>query len=134
VPQWTMVAAGYNMGEGNVASVRQQQRQESYWNWYINEETMRYVYRIAAIKELMEHGEKYGLEFNRVKPFTLPETKTVSVNGPIASIADWALAQGYSYKDVKILNPWIVGRTLPSGNWQIDLPKDDDDRTTVSLN
>lgn len=134
VPQWTMVAAGYNMGEGNVQSVRQQQKQESYWNWFINEETMRYVYRIAAIKELMEHGDKYGLDFASVKPFQLPDTRTVNVNGPIGSIADWALAQGYTYKDVKVLNPWIIGRTLPAGNWEIELPKDDDDRATVSLN
>lgn len=131
VPDWTMVAAGYNMGEGNVSAVRQQQRQESYFNWYINEETMRYVYRIAAIKELMEHGSKYGLDFARLKTFELPETKTVRVSGPINSIMDWALERGYTYKDVKVLNPWIVGRSLPKGEWQIELPKDDDDRATV---
>jgi membrane-bound lytic murein transglycosylase D len=131
VPDWTMVAAGYNMGEGNVRDVRATQKQESYFNWYVNEETMRYVYRIAAIKELMEHGSKYGLEFGRLKAFELPDTKVVKVNGPIAQINDWALAQGYTYKDVKVLNPWIVGRSLPAGNWEIELPQDDDDRTTV---
>jgi hypothetical protein len=133
VPDWTMVAAGYNMGEGNVRDVRATQKQESYFNWYINEETMRYVYRIAAIKELMEHGSKYGLEFGRLKAFELPDTKVVRVNGPISQINDWALAQGYTYKDVKVLNPWIVGRSLPAGNWEIELPQDDDDRTTVPV-
>lgn len=134
IPTWTLVAAGYNMGEGNVFQVLDYQKQNSYWNIYMNEETMRYVYRIAAIKELMEHGEKYGLNFARMKPFELPETRTVTVQGPINAVADWAVNQGSSYKDVKVLNPWILGRSLPAGSWQIDLPKDDDDKTTVRIN
>ena len=47
---------------------------------------------------------------------------------------DWALEQGYTYKDVKVLNPWIIGRSLPKGEWEIELPKDDDDRATVEIN
>ena len=67
LPSWTLVAAGYNMGEDNVATAMQWQHATNYWNLYINEETMRYVFRIAAIKELMSHGEKYGLDFDHLK-------------------------------------------------------------------
>lgn len=132
-PTWTLVAAAYNMGEANVRQVMEYQKQRSYWNIYVNEETMRYVFRIAAIKELMEHGEKYGLTFERMKPFEWPETRTETVQGPVSSIADWALSQGSSYKDVKVLNPWIIGRSLPAGTWRIELPKEDDDKTTVDM-
>src|SRR5205085_7999777 len=106
-PAWTLVAAGYNMGEDNVRQVMDWQHTASYWNMFINEETMRYVLRIAAIKELMEHGEKYGLDFNHLRVFYTPRSKTVTVNGPIQSLADWAQQQGVAYKDVKVFNPWI---------------------------
>src|SRR5438045_2955867 len=58
LPSWTLVAAGYNMGEDNVKTAMDWQHAESYWNLFINEETMRYIFRIAALKELMSHGEK----------------------------------------------------------------------------
>ncbi len=131
LPTWTLVAAGYNMGEDNVLEAMQWQHARSYWNLYLNPETMRYIFRIAAIKELMSHGEKYGLDFSRLTPYRVPEVKHVTVHGPIASIADWAFSQGYLYKDVKVLNPWLIGRSIPKGTFQIALPSTDEDRASV---
>ena len=128
---WTLVAAGYNMGEDNVATAMQWQHSTSYWNLFLNDETMRYVFRIAALKELMTHGDKYGLDFGHLRPFRTPGLRYVTVNGPISSISDWAFGQGYQYKDVKVLNPWLAGRSIPEGTWQIALPLTDEDRTTV---
>jgi len=54
------------------------------------------------------------------------------VQGPISSISDWAQQQGYAYKDVKTFNPWLIGRSLPAGQFMIKLPATDLDRTTVS--
>ena len=131
LPIWTLVAAGYNMGEDNVLQAMQWQHATSYWNLYLNDETMRYVFRIAAIKELMTNAEKYGLDFQNLKPYRTPAVHYVSVTGPIASIADWAFSQGYLYKDVKVLNPWLIGRSIPAGSWQIALPLTDEDRATI---
>ena len=131
LPTWTLVAAGYNMGEDNVKTAMDWQHATSYWNLFINEETMRYVFRIAAIKELMAHGDKYGFDFGRLKPYHTPAVKYVTVNGPVSSISDWAQSQGYLYKDVKILNPWLAGRSIPAGTWQVALPLTDNDRPVV---
>ncbi len=128
---WTLVAAGYNMGEDNVLTAMQWQHASSYWNLFLNDETMRYVLRIAVLKELMTHGDRYGLDFEHLRPFRTPALRYVTVNGPIASISDWAFEQGYQYKDVKVLNPWLIGRSIPDGTWQIALPLTDEDRTTV---
>ncbi|MDP4200589.1 MAG: lytic transglycosylase domain-containing protein [Bacteroidota bacterium] len=128
---WTLVAAGYNMGEDNVATAMQWQHAESYWNLNLNDETMRYVFRIAALKELMTHGDKYGLDFGHLKPYHTPAVKYASVTGPIASISDWAFGMGYLYKDVKVLNPWLAGRSIPSGTWQIALPLTEADRPVI---
>lgn len=131
-PKWTLVAAAYNMGEDGLHQVLDYQHQTSYWNIYLNEETMRYVLRIAAIKELLEHGDHYGLDLGRLHTFHIPQVRTVTVQGPVAAIADWAVSQNSSYKDVKTLNPWIIGRSLPAGTYQIDLPATNEDKTTVT--
>ncbi len=131
LPTWTLVAASYNMGEENVHVALEWQHQTSYWNLFINDETMRYVLRIAAIRELMTNGEKYGLDFGRLRGYPPIGTKTITLQGPIAAVSDWAASNGYAYKDLKTLNPWIVGRNLPAGNFQVALPASDSDRTTT---
>ncbi len=128
-----LTAAAYNMNETNVEQVLAYQHQTSYWNIFVNEETMRYIFRIAAIKELLEHGPRYGLRFPAVSPYLPWDIRYVSVSGPIESIADWAIEKGYSYKDVKIYNPWLIGRSIPSGNFQIALPATEKARTTISI-
>ncbi len=131
LPTWTLVAAGYNMGEDNVLEALQWQHAQSYWDLYVNDQTMRYVFRIAAIKELMSHSQTYGLDFAKLTPYRVPEVKYVTVHGPIASIADWAFTEGFLYKDVKVLNPWLIGRAIPAGIFRIALPATDDDRASV---
>jgi membrane-bound lytic murein transglycosylase D len=132
LPSWTLVAAGYNMGEDNVLQAMSWQHAQSYWDLYINEETMRYVLRIAAIKELMAHADKYGLDLSHVKAFKTPAVKYETVTGPVASIADWAYGKGYLYKDVKVLNPWLIGRSVPAGTYRIALPLNAEDRASES--
>lgn len=126
-----LAVAAYNMSEDNVEAVLRYQHQTSYWNIFVNEETMRYVFRIAAIKELLEHGDRYGLRFERIPQYPLLNVKNLGVTGPIDSLADWASEQGYSYKDVKIYNPWLISRRLPKGQFKLSLPADDKARTTV---
>jgi hypothetical protein len=131
LPSWILVAAGYNMGEDNVRVAMDWQHQANYWNLYLNDETMRYILRIAVIKELLEHGEKYKLDFVHAMPYHEPQFRTVVVEGPIPSISDWAQTQGYAYKDVKMFNPWLIGRMIPEGTFTLKLPATDLDRTTL---
>ncbi len=131
LPTWTLVAAGYNMGEDNVMTAMQWQHATSFWNLYVNDETMRYIFRIAALKELMTHGDKYGLDFGNLKPYHTPAVKYVTVKGPVESISDMAFSMGYLYGDVKVLNPWLCSRSIPAGTWKIALPLTESDRPVV---
>jgi membrane-bound lytic murein transglycosylase D len=126
-----LAVASFNMSEDNVESVLDYQHQSSYWNIFVNEETMRYVLRIAVIKELLEHGSRYGLRFESVAPYLPWNINYLSVTGPIESIADWAKTNGYSYKDIKIYNPWLIARSIPQGQFQIAVPATNEARTTV---
>jgi hypothetical protein len=125
-----LAAASYNMGESGMTLALENQKQSRYWDLYVNEETMRYILRIAAIKELLENDLRYGYDFHSLPHYAPFRTKTVTAVGPI-DVADWALSQGYTYKDVKIYNQWIINRKLPEGTYEIALPLAPEGRTTL---
>ena len=109
---WTLAAAAYNMGEGATTDDLEFQRRGSYYDLYVNEETSRYLFRILAIKEIMSNPEKYGFFLDSTDYYTPPPTTEVAVAADIPNLAAWAIQQGSSYKDVKLLNPWIKKRVL----------------------
>ncbi|MCS7012325.1 MAG: transglycosylase SLT domain-containing protein [Chloroherpetonaceae bacterium] len=109
---WIMVAAAYNMGMHGAQDEQAYQAEKDYFNLYLNRETARYIFRIAAIKEIMEHPERYG--FADVEPYKPLETKVVEVKREIPNLALWARQQGTTLKMVKYLNPWIRNRTVPA--------------------
>lgn len=123
---WIMVAAAYNMGMHGAKDEQDYQAEKNYFNLHLNRETARYIFRIAAIKEIMEHPERYG--FADVEPYKPLETKAVEVRKDIANLALWARQQGTTLKMVKYLNPWIRNRSVPAPPpnrpFVILLPKD----------
>lgn len=125
---WTAVAASYNMGMGGYHGELTFQGEESYYNLYLNDETSRYVFRIAAIKAVMTEPSKYGYE--PVNPYKPIETREVSVKESIPNLAKWAKDNGTSYKSVRLLNPWLRSREMPAppasvGSYILKLPKPD---------
>ncbi len=110
---WALAAAAYNMGEGATADDLNFQNGRSYFDLYMNEETSRYLFRIVALKEIMEHPEQYGYYLREVDHYRLPRTRNVTVSEEIPNLARWAESQGSTYKAVKVSNPWILKRTLP---------------------
>ena len=122
---WSLAAAGYNTGHGSVKENITFQKGESFYDLFLNEETSRYILRIAVIKELMEHADKYGIVLSKDDIYQEPSVTTAKVDRPITDLAVWAINNGTSYKDVKLLNPWILKRALPApkhGAYYIDIP------------
>src|SRR5436190_1709214 len=56
---WTLVAASYNRGMSGVNRSLESQQVKSYYDLYLNDETSRYVFRVLAIKEIVEHPLQY---------------------------------------------------------------------------
>ena len=52
---WSLAAASYNMGRTGVTNRLDEQGVSNYWDLHLNSETARYVYRILAVKEVMEN-------------------------------------------------------------------------------
>ena len=104
---WTMAAAAYNAGNAGIA--RQLDRQEAgyYYDLLLGEETGRYVFRILALKEIMQNPEQYGFQFSEEDLYKHIPTYNVKVDTPVTDFAAFAENHGINYKILKIHNPWL---------------------------
>ena len=123
---WALAAAAYNMGEEGLNSEIVEQEVNNYYQLYLPLETQRYIFRIIAIKLILQDPAKYGfylaeedfyppLSFEQVKVQCYKET-------PIRLIAQAAQTH---FKVIKDLNPEIRGHYLPEGEHSILIPKED---------
>ncbi len=119
---WALAAAAYNMGSSGLTANINYQHVDNYYDLYLNDETSRFVFRIVALKQIMSHYKQYGFDLTPEDFYPPPDTKLVVVTS-ISDLSSWARGEGSSFKEVKELNPWIVGRILPYGTWEVELPK-----------
>ncbi len=110
--RWTLAAAAYNMGENGLRSNLRFQSEEEYFDLHLNSETSRYIFRIVAIKYLLENHSKYGINLSKDKYYKAYKHKTITVKTRIKDLSRWAKSHGTSYYKVKLLNPWILRREL----------------------
>jgi len=85
----------------------------NYYDLLLPEETNKYIFRILAFKHLLSNAESLGFNVNEETLYTPHKTKEVVVTSTIPNLAAWAKSQGTSYKIVRLLNPWLRGRSLP---------------------
>ncbi len=123
---WTLVAASYNMGMAGVSRALDRQKVDSYYDLLLNSETSRYVFRILAIKEIIENPKKYGFHFTNEDLYALEPSKKLRVDQSIDDFASFANHIGTNYKTLKILNPWLRETSLKVSTdkyYEIDIPK-----------
>lgn len=111
---WLLTAAGYNMGHQNVVDNISFQGRDNYFDLFLNEETSRYILRIVSIKEVMKNAEKYGFKVSEDKKYKQEPFKIIEWDKEIPNLAEWAKQHNCTYKDIKLLNPWILKRSLPA--------------------
>src|SRR5881396_2542196 len=56
---WPLAMASYNAGEMHILKSMREQRVQDYWKLHYVTETMRYVPRVMAVKEIFSQPEKY---------------------------------------------------------------------------
>jgi len=109
---WTAAAASYNCGTGGFNSQATFQGSTNYYDLLLPEETNRYVFRILALKYLISNASKMGYIIQSQDAYRPFKTQSIPVTESIPNLSDWAKEKGSSYKILKILNPWLRGRTL----------------------
>ena len=123
---WLLAAAGYNMGHENVKDNLDFQAMNSYFDLFLNEETSRYILRIAVIKEIMTNPLKYSINLPPDDIYRPEKVKVIKQTAGIPNLADWAKEFNTTYKEVKLLNPWILQRKLPppvNKYYEISIPE-----------
>lgn len=104
---WTLAAASYNGGMARVQSQQTRQKMTEFYDLLFVEETQRYVFRIAALKLIMENPEQYNFVVKEDEKYPFIKTREVEINGPVKNFADFAIEQGINYKLLKDFNPWL---------------------------
>lgn len=104
---WTLAAASYNMGMAGLNRQITKQKVNNYYDLLLNEETGRYVFRILAVKEIMNRPTNYGFYFRPQDLYKEEKVRTIEVSEPIEDFADFAIENGINYKILKVFNPWL---------------------------
>jgi hypothetical protein len=123
---WSLAMAAYNAGEARVGKAVSQQGASDYYELDLPAETSRYIYRIAAIKLILEGAGSYGFTGEPPAPLYRPEGyEEASLTFP--EPVTWAaLARQFQcdYKTLRLLNPHLAARNpLKGGPYLVRLPR-----------
>lgn len=110
---WITAAASYNAGQGRISSELDRQIQEHALDLWLNDETSRYMFRMMAIKAVMEDPLKYGFVIRREQLYPQIRFKEVEVTEDIPDLSAFANGQGITYSQLKEFNSWLRARKLP---------------------
>jgi len=123
---WFLAMAAYNAGEKRVRKQLKAQKVDNYWKLHLVRETMRYVPRIIAAKEIYSQPEKYlGLTKQDLYVPLDTETVTVTITEARKHLASLAKELGSYFLELKLLNPEIKKEYLPKGTHQLKVPRQD---------
>lgn len=123
---WESVMASYNCGTGRMSRELEAQKQKSSFDLYLNDETSRYVFRIMAMKQVMENPADYGFILRADQLYMPVECEEVEVSGPVSDWAAWAADHGISYAQLREENPWIRAKSLTNKagkTYKVKVPK-----------
>lgn len=104
---WSAAAAAYNCGENGLARRMESQDIQSYYDIRLNSETGRYVYRILAMKLIMQHPQQYGYFVRHCDLYPPIPTRVASLSGQNVDLYQFAKNNNTTYKMLRELNPWL---------------------------
>lgn len=113
---WIMTAASYNRGVHGVLKDKSWQKAKSYFDLEQNDETARYVFRILAMKLILENPEKYGFNIPIEHRYPALKVNSIVIKNSITNLSEWALSKGINFKILRKLNPWLKTTRLTIKN------------------
>lgn len=109
---WTAAAASYNCGMGGYNSAVNTQGESSFYKLLLPEETMRYVFRIAALKYILDNQERFGFRLTNDVVYHPLNLRRETISSGLGNLVAYAKSKGTDYKTVRMLNPWIRSSSL----------------------
>lgn len=124
---WTAAVASYNCGQGGYNQQATFQQTKYYYDLQLPEETNKYIFRILTFKYLISNATELGYTVNEDNGYQPYNTKSIIISATIPNLAQWALDNNTTYKMLKLLNPWMRGRSLivkPGKSYEVKLLAD----------
>ena len=124
---WTLAAASYNRGRQGIQRQMDRQKQDGFYDLLLTTETQRYIYRVLAVKYIMQHPEKYGFHFRKKDLYLKIPTYTVKIDSSVSHFADFAKKHDINYKILKYFNPWLRETSLNNPRnktYEIKIPEE----------
>ena len=124
---WTLAAAAYNAGNAGISKRLNEQNVDNYYDLLLGEETGRYMFRIVALKEILNNPTKYGFNFNKDHLYKPIPTYKIEVDTAVTDFTQFAERFGINYKVLKLHNPWLREKHLNNKSrkmYQIEIPKE----------
>ncbi|MBK8517748.1 MAG: lytic transglycosylase domain-containing protein [Saprospiraceae bacterium] len=123
---WTNVAGAYNVGPTSFARTLNEQKENTYYDINVNDETSRYVFRVIAIKEIVKNPGDFGYYLEDQHKYTInANLKTIKITSTISDLAEFAHNNGTTYRLLKYYNPWLINKKLtvaPGKEYEIRIP------------
>lgn len=113
---WTLAAASYNGGMNMLSKQIDRQKETNFYDLLLGEETGRYIYRLLALKQIMEEPHLYDFYVDQQYP--VEPVSLVKVTQSIKDLTEFAKQNGISYKTLKRFNPWLRQTSLKIGKHQ----------------
>ena len=131
---WPLTLAAYNCGDAFLKREIRNQKVKDFYRLDLPLETERYVFRIAAIKIIMENPRQYGFSLppERVYPPNWYDSVPVKISRNV-NLTDLALALDTDFKVLKELNPQFRRNYVPKGKHQIKVPPGFGPKVVVAL-
>jgi membrane-bound lytic murein transglycosylase D len=123
---WTLAAASYNRGISGIQRNLNQQKVDTYFDLRLGRETSRYVFRVLAVKEIMENPIKYGYVFDQNDLYDAVPVRYHGLDTAISNLTSFAQKMGINYKILKIHNPWLLENHLNNNSrkyYEIAIPE-----------
>jgi hypothetical protein len=109
---WTAAAASYNCGMGGYNAQAKFQRTTNYYDLQLPEETNKYVFRILSFKYILENAKQLGFDVDKEDRYQPVAAKTITVTSSIPDLVQFAIDNGTTYKMLRVMNPWLKGKSL----------------------
>lgn len=126
---WESVAASYNGGMARITKELASQNATTAYDLYLVDETSRYMFRLLAMKLIMENPREYGFVVQSDQLYQPVRTQTVEVSGPVEDWPSWADSHGINFMTLREYNPWIRAKSLPNKTgktYKVKIPNKND--------
>lgn len=112
----------YFIWEEELEDIMKDQNIDSFQDLYLETYLQGWYYNVLAYKYVMENISNY-IDIQDISAYPQADTETIELK-ETKDLAKRANKAWYTFKEIKELNPWILGYYLPRGKWKVKVYSD----------